>query len=369
MFRDRLDEATLYRLSAGRRRAEFLEMLFPDGMGAPPRLSDPSAQAYTLSALAAAYHLNGRPGQAIPLYERSNESDEKSGRRHELAVGLDNLSEALRHTGGLRESEGHARRALVIARDLGNQFQQAISLQLMGLIMAARGVLGGSQAALRRSLRVFHDQDNAQGEGLLNFFLAQAALWPGDPAAARPLANLAWEWAHVHRVEIDFIRAARVRGEAALGLNDLEVADERLSHALARARAVDRADEELPTLVALAEVRRRQANPSGARQLLEDVWEPAELGPYPLLHADARDVLARIERDEGNKPAAVEAATAAYRLAWCDGPPFAYHWGLEAAKAHLAALGAPEPDDLPPYDESQYEPMPEVEIDPPEGPT
>ena len=122
-------------------------------------------------------------------------------------------------------------------------------------------------------------------------------------------------------------------------MNDLEVADERLSHALARARAVDRADEELPTLVALAEVRRRQANPSGARQLLEDVWEPAELGPYPLLHADARDVLARIERDEGNKPAAVEAATAAYRLAWCDGPPFAYHWGLEAAKAHLGGIG------------------------------
>ena len=48
---------------------------------------------------------------------------------------------------------------------------------------------------------------------------------------------------------------------------------------------------------------------------------------------------------------------------WCDGPPFAYHWGLEKAKAHLAALGAPEPV-LPPLDESKYEPMPEIEIDP-----
>ena len=48
---------------------------------------------------------------------------------------------------------------------------------------------------------------------------------------------------------------------------------------------------------------------------------------------------------------------------WCDGPPFAYHWGLEKAKAHLAALGAPEPV-LPPFDESKYEPMPEIEIDP-----
>jgi hypothetical protein len=35
----------------------------------------------------------------------------------------------------------------------------------------------------------------------------------------------------------------------------------------------------------------------------------------------------------------------------------------------LAALGAPEPDDLPPYDESRYEPVPEVEIDPKESST
>ncbi|HYU73035.1 MAG TPA: hypothetical protein VEL31_10180 [Ktedonobacteraceae bacterium] len=35
---------------------------------------------------------------------------------------------------------------------------------------------------------------------------------------------------------------------------------------------------------------------------------------------------------------------------------------MQKAKAHLAALGAPEPK-LPPFDESKYEPMPEVEIE------
>ena len=62
--------------------------------------------------------------------------------------------------------------------------------------------------------------------------------------------------------------------------------------------------------------------------------------------------------------AAVKAATEAYRLAWCDGPSFAYHWGLQKAKAHLSALGAPEPN-MSPFDESRYEPMPDVKIDPP----
>jgi hypothetical protein len=48
-------------------------------------------------------------------------------------------------------------------------------------------------------------------------------------------------------------------------------------------------------------------------------------------------------------------------LSWCDGPPYAYHWGLEAAKAMLKELVASEPT-LPPFDASKYPPMPEVDI-------
>src|SRR5207248_3287782 len=129
------------------------------------------------------------------------------------------------------------------------------------------------------------------------------------------------------------------------------------------ARKVNLIEEELPTLVALAELRRQQGDSRAARELLDDVWESAERGPYPLFHADAFNVLAQIESDEGNIEAAIEAATKAYQLAWCDGPPFAYHWGLEKAKQHLKELGAPEPE-MPPFDESKFQPMPEVEINP-----
>ena len=74
-------------------------------------------------------------------------------------------------------------------------------------------------------------------------------------------------------------------------------------------------------------------------------------------------MLDQIERDASHKTKAIDAATLAYRLAWCDGPPFAYHWGLEAAKKHLQELGAGFPD-MPAFDESKYPPMPEVEINP-----
>jgi tetratricopeptide (TPR) repeat protein len=163
-------------------------------------------------------------------------------------------------------------------------------------------------------------------------------------------------------LERDFIRAARLQGEAALGLKDIETAEERLHHALTRARAVNLVEEELPSLIALAELRRREENEKGAREFLDDVWEYAERGPFPLFHADALNVLAQIERDAGNKDKAIKAATQAYKLSWCDGPPYAYHWGLIKAQKHLEDLGAPLPD-MPPFNESKFEPMPEVEID------
>lgn len=134
-------------------------------------------------------------------------------------------------------------------------------------------------------------------------------------------------------------------------------------YALTEARKIEFAEEELPALIALAEMRRQQAKLDEARARLDEVWDLAERGPYPLFHADAYNVLAQIERDAGHTQAAIDAATQAYQYAWCDGPPWAYHWGLEKAKSHLAALGAPEPN-MPPFSIDSREPMPDVEINP-----
>jgi hypothetical protein len=91
---------------------------------------------------------------------------------------------------------------------------------------------------------------------------------------------------------------------------------------------------ELPALIGIAQLKLQHGHPPEGRARLDDVWEAAERGPYPLFQA-----------------------------AWCDGPPYAYHWGLQKAKAQLVALGAPEPD-MPRFDESRFEPLPEVEVNP-----
>jgi len=366
LFHERLQAATLHRLSASRQLAELLEMQFRDGLNQLPHLINPNAQASTLNLLALAYKVSGQPGRAVPLYRMQNAIQDREHDQRSLAVGLENLSAALRISGALRESEAVARQALAISRELADLFEEAISIQLLGLMLAARGAGIKAEPSLQRSLVVFRALTDRQGEGVARAYLAQRALWLGDAAEACASANLAWDLAQDRRYERDFIHAARLRGAAALALDDVATADERLHHALSRARAVNYVEEEIPALAGLAELRRKQGDLKAARELLDDVWELAERGPYPLLHADALNFLAQIERDAGNRDAAVEAATKAYRLAWCDGPPFAYHWGLEAARAHLKALGAPEPTDLPPYDGSKYEPMPEVEINPPD---
>jgi tetratricopeptide (TPR) repeat protein len=366
IFRDRLARATLFRLSASRQRVELLERLFPEGTDALPRLSKASDQSWTLNELAGGYHLGGQPAAAVPVLRAKLKINKRENDEAALAVGLRNLSDALRFSGGMRSAESAAREALIIARKREDRFEEGVSLRYGGLALASRVAKDDADAALQRSLRIFEARHIRQSEGYVRAILAEVALWRGDPAAARPLADRAWELAAVDRLERDFIRAARLQGTVALclaGPGDLEIADERLHHALTRARACNLVEQELPALVALAELHRRRGEPETARELLQDVWDPAERGPYPMLHADGLNLLARIERDAGNPDAAVAAATTAFRLAWCDGPPFAYHWGLAAARKHLTRLGAAEPK-LPPFDESQFDPLPEVEINP-----
>jgi tetratricopeptide (TPR) repeat protein len=365
LFYERLNKATLYRLSTGRQRVELLEMLFPPGLEQLPRLNRQAAQGWTLNALAQGYKFSGQPKRAAALYRHALTIASEIKDEGNPPVGLCNLSNTLRLSGALCDSESAARRALLTTREQGNRVREAISLCWLGLTLAVRGLTNESESAFQRGLRLIREASEIQGQGVVNSYLAQSARWFGDLAGARSSANRAWKLAHVRSFERDFVRAARMQGEAALSLDDLATADERLHHALTRARKVSLVEEELSALVSLAELRRRQGDAKAARELLDDVWEAAERGPYPLFHADACNVLAQIERDAGNEAAAVEAATEAYRLAWCDGPPFAYHWGLDKARRHLRELGAGEPL-MPAFDESKFEPMPEVEIDPPD---
>ncbi len=367
-----LDQQTLYRWSAPRLRASLLRLLFPDRQPErEPELSDPMDQAYVINGLAGAYVSLGELKLAESMFLRHNAIVEKLLRnddgddeldqddviylKENLSIGLSNLSHALRQSGDLRDAETAARRALLIAREVQSQFLEALSLGWWGIALAVRGEDGSAEAVLQRVLQIFRwlrlkKPDDyrkhrwASPESIANALLTRLMLWQKKTDAALNSAAHAWELANIWKNERDLIITQRLQGVVAMEMNDYKKADEYIGQALARAGKVEVVVEEVLALAELAESKRRQGDLERARDLLDHVWTLAERGPYPLFHADALNVLAQIEWHEGNRDKAVEAATAAYRKAWCNGPPFAYHRGLENARKHLAELGAKEPE-------------------------
>jgi len=357
---NRLYRPLRYRFSDGQRLASLLEMLFAD-QELLPRLDQASMQAWTLNALAQAYQMTGQPGRAVPLFERSNLLKEEARYTVDLSSGLRDLAYAQRLAGGLRYSEVAARHALLIDREDGNMLLEAISLQVLGLALAARGNWEESAKALDRSLDL---ADRTNANRAYNH-QAMRALWFGDHSAALDWAEKGIAYCKQRKLESALILANRLYGTALLGMEDTRAAEDYLNQAITHARAVNFVEEEIAALIALAELRRKQGKPEAARELLQDVWHAAQDGPYKLFHADACNALAYIARDQDKPQEAIDAATQAYQLSWCDGPPYAYHSGLMQARAHLAVLGAPEPQ-LTPFDPDATMPMVFVEIDPPE---
>jgi tetratricopeptide (TPR) repeat protein len=360
LFINYLDSATQHRLSASRLRVELLELLFPDGLDHLPRQSHADTQAFILGALAKTYSEVGQPGRAIPLLRRQLVIEKERGFDKNLTSSYLNLAEVMRETGQLRESEIAALRALEAARRLNDRLQEAIALHHIGQTLALIG-LKECREWLSQAIQIFAELGQIQPQGVTTITLAEHSLLVGDVKAARSFAERAWKLAQAQRFERDLIVVRRLLGVVALSSGEFQTASELFYDALARARAVNFVEGELQTLVGLAELRLRQGDYMTARDLLEDLWEPAERAPYPLIQADAMNLLTEIEREKGNRSAAVEAATGAYRRAWCDGPPYAYHWGLEKAREHLNTLNEQEPL-LPAFDASRYEPLPEIDL-------
>ena len=358
VYRDHVEDAALYTLNAGRQSVELLEMLFPHGLDKLPYLKNSVEQAWTLNSLALSYRFSGRPLQAIPLHKKSAAILKKLNQMNALGDNLNNLADALRLCGSLRDSETAARKGYVVSTEAGYAARMSTTLAYLGLVLALRGIFSEAETVLHSALELslattaYRPYDYLSLCALLRQDFSAALKWAGR--AIDNCAHLSYPRGS--------ISASRVRGVAALGLNRLKEADQYLHHALTEARRVDLIEEEILVLIALADLRRRQAALKSARELLEDVWELAERGSYRLFLVDALNVLAQIERDAGADDAAAQAATKAYRLAWCDGPPFAYHSGLHIAAEHLDRLSRRKPDGLPPFDESKFDRMPNVNV-------
>lgn len=363
LLNDRLINAAYFRLSAHRELIAWLEALIPEGKSSEPRLSLKWMQSKTLSTLALSYNITGQPGKGIGFLERAIKISSADGDDNALIVDWSNLGIAFGEIGRLADSSISLMKSLTASRDSEDIMQEMVSLREYGRNSFLAGRLRSAHIAINRSEKIVRILEREQSLGLIKAYMAEAILWTQDPVSAIVLSDEAWMLADATRIERDFIRAALQQGRASLGVGDLPRASERLHHALVRARGSNVVEFELPILVAIAQLELRQGDAAGAKSRLNETWEGIERGPYPIVRADALNVLAEAEIALGDREAALVAAANAYEAAWCDGPPFAYAYGLDKAGAQLAALGVRGPD-LPSFDASKFAPWPEVEINP-----
>lgn len=357
VFRRSLNEPTLYVFADVRLRVELLEMLFPNGTSAAPSL--PSEGITLRRWLAFAYYLLGEPGRSLQMTRRDPDLTWANMRledwRNEFFSALS--------AGKLRAAE------LALANNLVAPYlYKDPSAALMSCLpwfmyfFALRGVFTTSEKAEARLQTHLTEQGLPRKTILVELIKAQRFIWNRQPQKALSAIDSVSQVVFQVDRQREPIRMYRLYGAAYLALGNLGNASDHLQKALVGARTVNLVEEELRTLSLLAELHRQRKDYDTARELLEQVWGPAERGPYPTYHADALNVLSQIERDQDNHRAGIAAAEQAYVLAWCDGPPYAYHYGLTNARKHLQELVAPEPD-LPQFDPSKFGPVPEVEFD------
>lgn len=348
VYQDRLHES-LKGLGALRVQIELLQPLLQNTSEGFPRLEDAQGLFEAMTIIAEAFSKTGQCHNALHFLCCAHSLSVTAVMLHgPYPWVLCDVSHTLLLAGHLYG----AYRAAIDAKSLPN-WDSREGLALLGAVCAA---CGNKEKALEIIINLRSEVFTPKVFNVREMWaIAQGNLWINEFKSLFTYVTAEFNLGS-RNSHIEYIWAKRLKGEAALGLQDLKGADVLLYDALAHARAVGLVVEELPVLVALAELRRRQENLKAARECLGDVWEPAEVGPYRLVHADAFNILAQIERDALDKASAIEAATKAYRLAWCDGPPFAYHLGLEKAKQHLRELGAPEPD-MPQFAESEADPI------------
>jgi tetratricopeptide (TPR) repeat protein len=153
-------------------------------------------------------------------------------------------------------------------------------------------------------------------------------------------------FARENRSRQDLRRAYQLRGDLQMQHNQWSLAAESFQEALRMARESQRTDLESEARLCLAKFHLGQLpDPREAANRL------SQSKKCPPLY------LAQLWLAIGDVEEAEKYALAAYRLAWADGEPYAYHYYLNEARSLLNQLGKTIPM-LPPYDPAKDERFP-----------
>ena len=357
LLRDRLiPDPLYYRFGAYQTCIELVRALFPDGEDHPPRLKVEGDQAWTLNALANSYGLSGQPRRAVPLFEMSNEVDEKRDNKRGGAVGLGNLAMQQILLGDLAAAEQRLRHSIEICQEIDEKPKESHDHIVLGWTLAYEGRFAESENELSTALGMCVELTDMQGQTVLWAYRALCALLMGEAKAALEAARRAQELADEtartrYPHERDFIQVEWLLGAAHRELGHLPETETHLTEALTRCRRINLVEFEPDILLEMARLRWVQARgdevTSGESMRLQEevlgltreALQIADRCEYRLVQADVHNFLAQVALDREDREEAQKHAEVAKERAWCDGPPHCYKPALEEAERILESCG------------------------------
>jgi tetratricopeptide (TPR) repeat protein len=316
-------------------------------------LKDQIKQGVASGWLANSYSLSGQPQRAIRLLEQQITIFEKINHKGYLTASLDAITKAAyMPTGYLNNARANIKRMIKLCYEIGDGHTAAGGYQDLGRLLAYSGNWKESDENFQTALKIHRAKAHIQGQCLTFIYWTQSVLLMTRNIArskiktkksaiklAQHALALAEEKARDEPVECDFIRAHWLLGAAYCSNHQFVLAEQHVSEALLRDRAINMVDHEANILLDLARLRYSQANYEEAKSLANEALTIAERCGYVLQGADVNLFLAQYALEqEKNKVKAKEYAEIALKLAYCDGPPYYYKVAYKEAERMLEKL-------------------------------
>jgi tetratricopeptide (TPR) repeat protein len=355
LYYHHITHTAYYQFGAYELCIECLQALFPNGRENLPRLTKEDHQAWVLNSLANSFGISGQPSRAMSLFEQHNRLREKNDNKLELARGLRNIAYGIQlHIGDLHAAESNLQNAIDLSQEIQDKFGEAIARCELGRVFSYRGVWEGIEQELNVSLKMAENQGLTQFYSSAWLYLAlRAMLMVRDPdyssienhklaiSHAQHALNMAQEHARTshHSNERDFVRAYWLVGASLRANDQYDLAEQNLSEALVRCRAINLVEVEADILLDLARLRYDQKKTEEAKSLADEALSITERCGYVLQGADVNLFLAQYALEqEKDKVKAKGYAETALKLAYCDGPPYYYKVAYEEAERMLDKL-------------------------------
>jgi tetratricopeptide (TPR) repeat protein len=345
LFRDLIHNLMYYKFGAYQSMIELMSAIFMDQAINFPKLSKQDDRAWFLTALGNAYSLSGQPQRAIPVYANANELWEEADQKRNLAIGLGNVAYMAQISiGTLREAEHNLRHAIDVSLEIEDKNQEAIGHEELGHTLSYRGAWQEAERELGKSTEYWIQTDDYDGLCIDGCYRSLSFLLRRDSKKAlveSQGALHAWK-EHTRRkypTSRTLVRILWLMGAAYRLEGQFELAEQHLSEALMRDRAINLVVEEADILLNLARLRYDQKNYEEAKSLAEEALLITERCGYVLQGADVNLFLAQYALEqEKDQVKAKEYAETALKLAMCDGPPYYYKVAYEEAERMLEKL-------------------------------